>query len=153
MSFRRRKSRIGPGFQAIIPELLTIKQKQELKKVYDYEQSLAEHCLTISSLSGHITINNMNNLPPPHPPHPSHTSQYTQPTQSTNQHQQQQQKYSIHDTNIDHRIDPICWDASKSIVPPTFNYQRYRNQYTQKPNQSLQQKLSKFQQKFSSNMR
>lgn len=36
------KSRIGPGFQAVIPELLNIKQKQELKKVYDYEQSLAD---------------------------------------------------------------------------------------------------------------
>lgn len=130
MSFRRRKSRIGPGFQAVIPELLTIKQKEELKKVYDYEQSLAEHCLTISSLSSTMNTNNNNN-------------------NTTNHNNNNKQQYSIHDTHIDHRVDPICWDASKSIVPPSFNYQHYVTQYMQKPNQSLRSKMSKFQHKFS----
>ena len=55
MSFRRRRSRVGPGFQAIIPEMLAIEQKEELQKVYEYEQSLFDHRLTLSSHSNHIS--------------------------------------------------------------------------------------------------
>ena len=39
MSFRRCRSRVGPRFQAIIPEMLAIERKEELQKVYEYDQS------------------------------------------------------------------------------------------------------------------
>ena len=151
MSFRRRKSRIGPGFQAVIPKILSKEKKQELIKLYDYEQSLSEHCLTISSLKGpliavkHINMNNHSQF--------KQQQQMSQQNQNQQQIQQQPQQQShqppqrtVNDTSIDHRIDPICWDASKSHPPPAFNYHQYVAQYNQYPNKSLQQKLHKFQQ-------
>ena len=155
MSFRRRKSRIGPQFQAIIPDIFTIEEKQRLIKLYDYEQSLSEHCLTISSLSGPTQFQSISNSAP-HEISNNSSSSSPPPTQSlimnnpNNKKNSQnmddnQNKYGIHDTSIDHRIDPICWDATKSHIPSNFDYPHYVNQYTIYPQQSLHQKMQKFQ--------
>eukprot|EP01083_Nonionella_stella_P253154 871389_1 len=105
MSFRRRKSRIGPGFQAVIPVILSSKKKEELQKQYDYEQSLSEHCLTLSQLSNPINNNTLN--------------QNIMNTNSNNnnnnkQHHHINRPFTINDTSIDHLVDPICFEISKS---------------------------------------
>lgn len=105
MSFRRRKSRIGPSFQAIIPAIYSKKEKEELLKLYDYEQSLSAHCLTLSSLSNKpqsATINHSNPTPPliRHP-------------------------FGINDTSIDHKANPICFEIAKSHKPQNHHYANY----------------------------
>ena len=121
MSFRRRRSRIGPAFQAIIPRRLSEQEKLALTKLYSYEQSLAEHCLTMSSLSG------------------TSSSSSKQPRAST------PTPYSTQDTSIDHKVDARCLDASKSRKPPDFDYTQYVQQCQLPFGAQTQRKLKKFQ--------
>eukprot|EP01084_Bolivina_argentea_P137097 241432_1 len=142
MSFRRRKSRIGPSFQAVVPVILTSTQRQELHKLYDYEQSLSEHCLTLSSLSAPLhTTNAMNN---------SNSNQSSSPSSPSDSNTIQPQSSPIHgpftvrDTTIDHKVDPTCLDMTKTHPPPHLNYASHVQQYQIYPHPSLQSKVDKF---------
>ena len=112
MSFRRRKSRIGPAFQAVIPPVLSSRDRQELKRLYDYEQSLAEHCRTLSSLSGIVEP-------------VSSSGSMNSSSSAINTKQPAIAPYSVNDPAIDHRVDPLVFEVSKSRPPTHFDYAQY----------------------------
>eukprot|EP01084_Bolivina_argentea_P236755 398023_1 len=57
------------------------------------------------------------------------------------QHHHINRPFTINDTSIDHLVDPICFEISKSHTSTHFNYNNYVKQCQLYPQQSLQSKV------------